>query len=239
MTRDRSNDPRKSAAELMAELRQDPEYRDRVRRREEQQQRNAESYARAAEPVLRDLAAKGFHVRTIGELRQSKAEYRSAVTTLVHWLPRVSDSQVKEDIVRALSVPWAAPQATKVLIKEFRQAEDATGTGLRWTIASGLAAVADESVMDDLVHLVLDRQYGRSREMLALALGNVSTPQVVDVLIELLDDEQTLGHAVIALGRLKAAKAHSRLRNLTRHRIKWIREEARKALATIERGLPK
>lgn len=234
MSRSRSNDPPKSAAELMAELQQDPEYIARTRQREQQQRKNTETYARAVAPVLKDLAAEGFRVSTIGELRQSKLEYRSAVAILLQWLPQISDLQVKEDIVRTLSVPWARPEAAQTLIEEFKRADDATAPGLRWVIANGLAIVADDSVFDELVQLVEDRGYGKAREMLALALSNVRNPQAIGVLMGLLDDEQMVGHAVMALGKLNAAEAQSRLRDLTRHPTEWVREEARKSLAIIE-----
>ena len=145
MTRDRSKNPPKSAAELMAELQKDPEYAARMRQREEQQRANTENYSQAAEPVLKELRARGFLVNTIGELRQSKTEYRAAVPILLHWLPRISDPQVNEDIVRTLSVPWAKPAAAPALIEEFRKAE---GDEIRWAIANGLAVTADDAVFE-------------------------------------------------------------------------------------------
>ena len=118
MTGDRSKNPPKSAAELMTELRKDLKYTVRMQQREEQQRVNAENYSRAAEPVLKELGARGFRVNTIGELRQSNAEYRAAVPILLHWLSRISDPQVKEDIVRTLSVPWAKPAAAPAVVRK-------------------------------------------------------------------------------------------------------------------------
>lgn len=116
MKRDRSKDAPKSAAELMAELNADPDYVARIRQRERQQTENLDNYRRAAEPVVRELVASGFKVQSVGELRQSGAEYPTAVPILVRWLPRIENEQVKEDIVRTLSVPWAAPDAGPALI---------------------------------------------------------------------------------------------------------------------------
>lgn len=233
MTRDRSKNPPKSAAELMAELQKDPEYAARMRQREEQQRANTENYSQAAEPVLKELRARGFLVNTIGELRQSKTEYRAAVPILLHWLPRISDPQVNEDIVRTLSVPWAKPAAAPALIEEFRKAE---GDEIRWAIANGLAVTADDAVFEDLVQLVGDKAYGKAREMLALALGNMQAPRAITVLLDLLDDEQMVGHAVAALGKLNAPAARVRLKDLTQHPIDWVRKEAKKALASIDQS---
>jgi hypothetical protein len=217
----------------MAELQRDPEYIARMRQREQQQRVSIENYLRAAEPVLRELGAKGFPVSTIGELRQSKAEYRAAVPILLHWLSRVSDPQVKEDIVRTLSVPWAKPDAAPALIEEFRKAES---EGIRWAIANGLEVTADDTVFGELARLVQDKGYGRAREMLVLALGNMQDPCAVTVLMALLDDEQMVGHAIMSLGKLKAPTARVRLKELTLHPTAWVRKEAKKALAIIDQS---
>jgi HEAT repeat protein len=230
----RPKNPPKSAAELMAELQKDPDYVARTHEREQQLRASAANYAREVEPVLKDLEASGFGVKTIGELKLSKKEYRSAIPILLYWLPRMSDPQVKEDIVRTLSVPWATPAAAPVLIEEFRKAKSAE---LRWAIANGLAVTADDGVFGDLVQLVQDREYGKAREMLAVALGNMQTPDAVAALMGLLDDDQLVGHAVMALGKLRAPAARLRLKELTQHPVDWIKKEARKALANINQSL--
>jgi HEAT repeat protein len=225
--------PPKSAAELMAELQKDPEYVARMRQREQQQCANAENYARAAEPVLNELGAKGFRVSTIGELRQRKLDYRSAIPVLLHWLLQISDPQVKEDIVRTLSVSRAKPAAAPALIEEFRKAENAE---LRWAIANGLAVVADDTVFEEMVQLIQDKEHGKAREMLTLALGNMRNPRAVAVLMDLLNDEQVVGHAVMALEKLKVPAARVRLEELTRYPTDWVRREAKKALASIDQS---
>jgi HEAT repeat protein len=146
----------------------------------------------------------------------------------------MTDRHAKEDIVRTLSVPCAKPAAAPVLIDEFKAANDPTGEGLRWTIANGIAVVADDAVFEELLFLAQDKQYGKARELLTVALGNMKNPRAVPVLIDLLDDEQVVGYAVMALGKLKAPAARMRLEELMLHATEWVREEARKALAGIE-----
>lgn len=237
LKRDRSKDAPKSAAELMAELNADPDYVARMRQRDRQQTENVDNYRRAAEPILLELAASGFKVQSLGELRHSGTEYPAAIPILLRWLPKVENAQVKEDLVRTLSVPWAAPEAVPVLISEFQKSDDQPHDGLRWAIANGLAVTADDAVFDQLVALVTDRKYGKEREMLALALGNCHDPRAVDVLIALLTDEQVVGHAVMAIGKLKPRAARSHVQELLKHPKDWVRAEATKALAAID-GLP-
>ncbi len=234
MKRDRSKDASRSAAELMAELNADPDYVAGMRQRERQQTENVKNYRQDAEPVLQELAASGFKVQSLGELRQTGIEYPAAIPILVRWLPKIENAQVKEDLVRTLSVPWAAPEAVPALLSEFKRTDGQQSEGLRWAIANGLAVTADDAAFDQLAALATDRKYGKAREMLTLALGNCHDPRAVDVLIMLLADEQVVGHAVIALGKLKPSAARSLIQELLKHPTNWVRSEAIKALAAID-----
>lgn len=189
----------------------------------------------AAQPVLRELADAGFEVTWVSDLYRKRMRYESAIPVLLRWLPRVANRAVKEEIVRALSVPWAKPGAAPALIEEFRRTDDATGTGIKWAIGNALSIVADDSVFGDIVHLVRDRGHGRAREMLAVALGNMKDPAAVDCLIELLDDTDTQGHALIALGKLRAEKARPRITQFLDHSKAWVRQEARRALTKLNK----
>lgn len=237
MKRDRSNDAPKSAAELMAELNADPDYVARLREREQRQAQNAESYQLAAAPMLRELVTAGYGVKSLSELGQPGTGNAEVVPILVSWLSRVANPQVKEDLVRTLSVPWAAPAAVPALIAEFKKADGPQATGLRWAIANGLAVTADDAVFEEIAALAKNEVFGKAREMLVLALGNCRDPRAVDVLVGLLDNEVVAGHAVMALGKLKSKTAKPRIQELLSHRTAWVRAEAIKALAAID-GLP-
>ncbi len=188
------------------------------------------------EPILAELAEVGYETRSLADLRHSGERYRDAVPVLVGWLPRVSDRKVKEEIVRALSVPWAKPAATRPMIDEFRRVDasvDPTGTGLRWSIGNALDVLADDSVFDELVELVRDRRYGKARQMIVLGVGKSKRPEAVDVLLSLVDDPDVDGHAVKALGKLKATSARPALERKLEDNRAWVRGEARKALARL------
>ena len=186
--------------------------------------------------LLAELAVAGYPVASLTELRTSGSRYREAVPVLLRWLPMVSDWQVKEDLVRALSVPWARPVAACPLIEEFGLVDervDPTGTGLRWVVGNALSIVADDSVFDDLVRLVEDRTFGKARQMVVLGLGRSKRPEVVRVLIGLLDDEDVSGHAVKALAKLRAEDARPALERMVSDSRSWVRNEAKKALARL------
>lgn len=219
----------------MGELERDPEFLARQRQQEEDRRRSVESYRTAARDVLADLAATGFKVEAIGDLRRHGTPYREAIPVLMRWLPRMQEAAVKEDIVRTLSVPWAA-DAAPLLIAEFERAEDATGTGLRWAIGNALEVLANDDIADDLIRLATERRYGRAREMLVVGLGKLKDPRVTDVLLKLLADDEVVGHAVIALGKLRAKTARSHIEPLLSHPKPWVRKEAKKALASIDKA---
>ncbi|MNC85366.1 PBS lyase HEAT-like repeat protein [compost metagenome] len=98
--------------------------------------------------------------------------------------------------------------------------------------------MADDDVLNDIVRLLEDNRYGKAREMLAVALGNMRSPRAVDVLMDLLGDETLAGHAAIALGKLRASTGRDPLRALARrHPKEWVRTEAQKAIMAINNGL--
>jgi HEAT repeat protein len=190
-----------------------------------------------AAPVLAALRAQGFEIETVADLFNRKLNYQEAIPTLLDWLQRVTNPDVKEDIVRALSVKWAKDTAApKLLVTEFERAEDPTGAGLRWAIGNALEVLANDDIADGMIRLATDRRYGKAREMVVVGLGKLKNPRVTDVLLNLLSDEEVVGHAVMALGKLRARGARSRIEPLLNHSKPWVRKEAKKALASIDKA---
>ena len=72
MSSDRSR-ARKTAKQRVAELRADPEYRAWEEANDPWIAQALAEYARAAAPVLADLAEAGYQVTAVGELRQEFA----------------------------------------------------------------------------------------------------------------------------------------------------------------------
>lgn len=159
----------------------------------------------ATAPVLEELRGVGYGIDSLDDLRHSGIRYEAAIPILVRWLPRVNSTDAKEGIVRALSVPWAKGIAGPILIDEFMRTssdDSAAAHALRWSIGNALEVIADKALLDSLVKIAANKKYGTSRQMAVLALGKVRDPKSVDLLIRLLDDEDVVGHAVKALGKL-------------------------------------
>lgn len=222
-----------TAEELMNELIQDPGYRTFLEDVEQEKELNRQNYRREAAGLLSDLAEVGFDVDYVGELVKRRVRYEAAIPVLIRWLPVIGDRSVKEDVIRTLSVPWARPDALKPLIEEFKKLPPEEEIGLRWVVGNALEITADDSVFEEVRDLATTPSYGRSREMVVASLGNMKNQEAIEVLIDLLEDETVVGHAVMALGKLKAKKARPKIKPLLEHPQAWIRKEAKKALARI------
>jgi hypothetical protein len=233
-----------SAKELRAKIKEDPFYTARWAIDEEEIRRIQQAideFMQAAAPLFEELAQSGYPIDRLSDLYRkrvyaNKSTFKKVVPILLRWLPRMDDLRVKEDIVRTLSVKWAKPVAAPVLIDEFLRAPDYAISSYKWAIGNALSVVADDSVFDDIVKLVQDKKHGKAREMVAVALGNMKNPLAVDVLIELLKDDEVAGHALIALGKLKSWKARPYIEPFLEHPKAWVRKEAKRALAKIDKA---
>jgi hypothetical protein len=212
-------------------------YRNALDKVEQERRKKAiQEYINIARPLLKNLEEIGFKTRTISDLCYLKqGDYKKVVPILLYWLPKIKEPRIKEDIVRTLSMPWAKPIAAKTLIEEFKTTPNKTASSLKWAIGNGLSIVADDSVFKEIVNLIKNKKNGKSREMLALALGNMSTPQAISVLINLLKDEEVAGHAIMGLRKLNAIKARPFLDNFLNHPKLWIRNQAKKTIAKFDK----
>jgi hypothetical protein len=225
-----------SAAELVAQLQRDPTYQAREQEKEHARLARIAVNREAAAPVVQALVAAGFPVNTVADLRGKRLDYQDAIPILLAWLPKMQNLDVKQDIVRCLSVPYAKPLAAGPLIDAFRRADDESPTGLRWAIGNALEVVADDTVLDDMMELARDRRYGKAREMLVAGLGNMSDERVIPLLLDLLKDDEVSGHAIMALGKLKPRAARSYVEPFLKHPNAWVRKEAKKTMEKIDKA---
>lgn len=206
----------------------------------EQEAENSRRYLAAAGGLLTDLHAAGIHVEDVGELREPGVGDRRALPILLKWLPQITYRWLKIDVIATLSCRWAQPEAAPALVAEFRRIDPATDPeptlGIRMAIGDALERVATESVIEDLIAIATDRDIGPHRAFIVASLGKMrrSRDRVIPLLIDLLDDETVAGYALIALRRLKAMEAKSRIEPMVSHPNDWVREQARKAVTKLD-----
>ena len=200
--------------------------------------------------VVRALRAVGLNVASVYDLVNSRSAYFKAHPVLLECLPKVKSVRIKEGIVRALTIQGASDAVVRTLIDEFKSLpiEDCTATtdatteneyyfSYKWAIANALSEIASDSFFEEIRNLAEDRRHGKAREMLVMALGKMKkSPEAGRVAHTLLSDEGMVGYAVDAVGRLKVLEAKGDLKRIaSEHPVKWVREEAQKALRKFER----
>jgi len=188
-----------------------------------------------------ELREVGLEIESIYDLVNTRAPYWEAIPKLIEILPGVREPVIKEGVVRALAVKRAATRkAIPLLIREFAAIPpDAPPIidGLKWAIGNTLCVLVDDREFDEIAALVTDKRHGTARRMLVYALGNMKkTPAAVDLAIDLLNDDVVVGHAVEALGRLKAKKAEAVLETLADYPRAWVRYSVQVALRKIRRA---
>lgn len=213
-----------------------------------------------AEPIIEDLQKLGYKVQTLADLRHQNRDWKTALPVLIRWLPLVDDDlDIKQEIVRCLSVPWVRNKATAELIEEFkkyapilpRPTNPWVGNQLReipeeekklspyfslaWAIGNALSIVDVKGYERQIIELCRNPKYGMARQMLVLGLGRFHSSEAEEAAVELLNDEQVQIHAIGALGNMKSKRALFELEKLLTHERAVLRKEARKAITKIMR----
>lgn len=217
-----------TAGELIDQREKNLIYQAQFREMEHKRLVGMEANRKELAPLLTELAAAGFVVRRLQELA-TEFPCKEVIPILLKWLPKLTRADAKESVVRSLSVPWAKPFAVKPLVEEFRNTPD-NMAGLKWAIGNALEVLASDEIFEEIAQLAQDKKHGKAREMLTMALGKMKNPKTVDVLINLLNDDEVVGHALIGLRKLKAKKARSLIESLVNHPKTWVRNEAKQAL---------
>lgn len=221
-----------TASELFEQLERDEGYQRYLRDQERWRKKAREEFRRDAAGLMAELNALGYMFDSLDEL-QRPCDYRTAIPVLIRWLPLLSNDRVKLSVSRALTTPWARPQAARVLIDEFKRAPQRGSGDITWTIGNALSVVADDSVYQEIVDLALNSDHGRARGMLPLSFVHMKKHRsaAIDVALRLLSDDDVAVASVRFLKRVNATGATDALAPLLNHPSGIIRSEAQKALA--------
>jgi hypothetical protein len=233
----RSNKRPKTAAELEAVLKKDPDYQERIALKDRERSRTIADIELNSRPVLDDLEKIGINVTSLDELRTGCSRYEEAIPVLVSWLRVTESDKVKEALVRTLSVPWA-DTAEAPLVDLFLSLDSDRQHALKWAIGNALSVLAAKKNLDRLIEIARDRRHGTTRQMVVLGLANIPDERSESALIDLLADPEVAGHAIMALGKLRTAKAAASIRPFLKHKTPWVRAEARNALSLLESSPP-
>jgi hypothetical protein len=175
---------RMTAAELMAQLEQDPAWVEQRRLREEKRRLEEEAYARAEAPVVQELRGAGAQISSIWDLVNTKASYPELLPILVNHLQRPYPDAVREGIARALALPEAR-FAWHLLVRLYRQEPEGQ---VKHALALAVGNSAGAQELEELIRLARDPQLGESRLLLLGGLERSGDPRAYRALDELATD---------------------------------------------------
>ena len=149
-----------SAAELMAQLSQDPEFQEAAAEREAELQERVSQWRDAERPIVDDLRQVGMAVTSVWDLVNTAEPYPAALPILMEHLERGSyPDRVTEGVARALAVQPAGVYWQRLRDLYVRAAGRDATEGL----AVALAASASVENLDDLLALLSDESRGGTR----------------------------------------------------------------------------
>ena len=188
---------------------------------------NTETVIKVRETLLK----VGISVNDIWDLVNTKESYPEAIPVLTNLLrTEILDDRSKEGIVRALAVKEAKGKIGKVLIDEFHKTPKEKKATLGWAIGNTFEVIVTRDDLEGVLEIVKNKENGMAREMFVLALGKIKCEQSEDVLIDLLDDDGVVRHALSALGKLKSLKAKGKISQLLYHPSSVVRKKAQAIL---------
>ncbi|MBK8726816.1 MAG: hypothetical protein IPL96_12425 [Holophagaceae bacterium] len=178
-----------TASDLMARLENDPEW---VKQRNERERIHAEKVAlnlAAEKPLVDALRDVGLNIGSLNDLIQLEKPYPEAIPVLMEYMDREHSDHVRGCIALALAVPEAIGEWRKIktaFLNDPNPTTDFSRTKWQWALA--LAASADDSVLGEVIELILDKNTGRDRAPLLQALLRSKDPRARAVLKELEKD---------------------------------------------------
>src|SRR5262245_39174004 len=177
---------RVTAGELAASLRADPTWVAQRAEEEKRRQERRKELMRAQAPLLESLQDAGVHVETIGHLVNRRVSYPKAIPILLEPLGRPHPAAIRESIARSLAVPDAR-FAWPILVQAYRLERE---SGPKDGLAVAIAAIADKTVIEELIGLATDKTNGPSRLLLLRALSRSRTRNARQALVDLKDDQE-------------------------------------------------
>jgi HEAT repeat protein len=183
------------------------------------------------EQLLREIREKGVEISNINDLICINKKHKDLIPILLEYLNKITDESDKQYIVRCLGVKGFT-EVTKPLIDEFFKSYNIS---YKWAIGNTLNIIFDKQYLPELLKIVLDKNHGISRQMIVYGLGRFKNEQVKSVLVNLLQDQDVVGHAIHALSQLGDPSVLNDIEPFTNYKIPWIRNEAKKAIKKLSK----
>lgn len=225
---------RETAAELLARLQEDPEYRARIAQRDARLAESERFRQKEEAGLVSELRAAGFEVESAWDFINISDPYFEALPILVKHLEKSYTSKTKDGIVRALTVKAEPDLLVPALLKAFRRETD---PDLRWVMGNALGVALTEPYYDEALELFEDSSWGGSRDMLAHAIARIGGQEAAKKLIPQLADPDVATETIVALGNLRAEEAREPIEKFLAHDDSWVRQKAKAAIKKLDTAL--
>lgn len=192
---DKSRPGNISGQELMAQLAEDEQYQAKAAAIEAEMQARREELERAAQPIIDDLQAIGFDVKSVWDLGNSGNSYASAIPILLKHLQK---GGYPDAIMESLATLLAVRESVSIWSSLRQLYLAASGPREEEALASSLAAAATGEQLDDLVTLLHEPTRGSSRIHFLRPIKRVGGRRGIDILKSLQEDSM-FGKEVRAL----------------------------------------
>ena len=151
-----------TAKELLQQLEADPKWVAERDARELRHRKRAEALSKDEAGLLNDLEAVGVRVSSVYDFVNSPPASLEAMLVLVRHLDIPHLPNIREGIIRALSVSSARDYAQSSLVEQFRREND---PDMKWVIANALSAMVGIEELDGLEGIIkFSHLFGRRKK---------------------------------------------------------------------------
>jgi HEAT repeat protein len=183
------------------------------------------------EKLLNDIRAKGVEISNINDLMKMDKRFKDLVPIVVEHLKNIDDESDKEFLVRCLGAKGFT-EATEQLLAEFYKTDKVT---FKWAVGNSISIIEDKSILNELLEIVQNKEHGIARQMIVVGIGKMKAKEAFPVLLNLLKDEDVVGHTISALAYYKDPTVIQYLEPLKSHKVGWVKKEASKVIEKLQK----
>lgn len=179
--------------------------------------------------LIKEANDNGFEIQDFNDLNSMKRKIKKIIPILIKYLYLFDEGNFKDAIIGLLGVKGFY-DATETLIKLYYNYDIIID---KWAIGDALYNIQDKRFEDEYIKIIEDKDNGISRQMIVMLLGKLKCQKALPTLVNLLQDTEVNGHAIIALSYFKDNDLIPHIEPFINHDKKWIRTEAEKAIKKI------
>ena len=180
--------------------------------------------------LIKEANIYGFEVKDYNQLDAIKRKIRTFIPILLKYLDLFEARNYKNAIVGLLGVK-GFNEVTEILLSKYN---DKNYNINKWNVGDALYSIQDKRFEDKYIEIVENDANGTSRQMIVILLGRLRCEKAIQTLIDLLQDDDVNGHAIMALGYFKNNELIKYVEPFLHHEKRWIRKEAEKAIKKIQ-----